>query len=342
MFESGVASPALKSNRGKGMDAERIYQFHELMRGRRTALPMAAIVEQMACSKRTVKRVTRFMRDHLRAPLEFDREYGGYRYRNESYELPGLWFSATEMLALLSLQKLLGELGPGLLDAQLAPFKTRIENILQSEHLNDAGIQRIRLLRMSARISDHTCFQTVAGALLHRRQLHITYHARGDNSETVRTVSPQRLVHYRDNWHLDAWCHERQALRTFALDRIRAARMLEDRATDIPEAQLDAHYADGYGIFAGEARHTAILRFTPERARWIADETWHPRQQGQWLDTGEYELRIPYADPRELVMDILRHVPEVEVVATENLRREVLARLLAGLEKHQPPRNKKI
>lgn len=320
------------------MDVEKIYQFHELLRGRRTALPMVVIVEQLQCSERTAKRVVRFMRDHLRAPLDFDREYGGYRYRNESYELPGLWFSGAEMLALLSLQKLLAELGPGLLDTQLAPFKSRIENILQSEHLNDGGIKRIRLLRMAARIPNHAQFQTVAGALLQRRRLHLTYHARSDDSASERTVSPQRLVHYRDNWHLDAWCHERQALRTFALDRIRAARMLEGSATDIPEAELDAHYADGYGIFAGVAQHTAVLRFTSERARWVADETWHPRQQGRWLESGEYELHIPYADPRELTMDILRHMPEVEVVAPESLRNEVLARLRAGLEKHQRTR----
>lgn len=170
--------------------------------------------------------------------------------------------------------------------------------------------------------------------MLQRRQLQITYHARGDNTESERVVSPQRLVHYRGNWHLDAWCHARNALRNFALDGIRAVRVLDTSASDIADALLDAHFGDGYGIFAGEARHTAVLRFTPERARWVAAESWHPRQQGHWLENGFYELHIPYADPRELVMDILRHVPEVEVVAPESLRMALLSRLKAGLEKH--------
>ncbi len=316
------------------MDARKIYQLHELLRGRRSALTMASMVNHLQCSGRTVKRVMEFMRDHLKAPLIYDREHGGYRYSGEGYELPGLWFSAEEMLALLSLQKLLAELGPGLLDRQLAPLKSRILQLLESEHPRADEIGRIRLLPLAARRPDGVMFQTIAGSLLQRRRLEITYHARGDNAESTRVVSPQRLVHYRDNWHLDAWCHTKEALRNFALDRIRAARMLDTPAADISGVQLDAHFADGYGIFAGEAQHTAILRFTAERARWVADETWHPRQHGCWLANGEFELRIPYADSRELVMDILRHVPEVEVIAPESLRQEVRIRLQAGLQRH--------
>ncbi len=150
----------------------------------------------------------------------------------------------------------------------------------------------------------------------------------------MRVISPQRLAHYRGNWYLDAWCHQRDALRSFAIDRIRNAQPLEDTARNIPEVDLDRHFADGYGIFAGVSQHVAVLRFSPERARWVAEECWHPEQKFQWLENGTYELRIPYADPRELVMDILRHVPDVEVVAPESLRIDLLSRLKAGLEKH--------
>jgi predicted DNA-binding transcriptional regulator YafY len=130
------------------------------------------------------------------------------------------------------------------------------------------------------------------------------------------------LAHYRGNWYLDAWCHQRDALRSFAIDRIRNAQPLEDTARNIPEVDLDRHFADGYGIFAGVSQHVAVLRFSPERARWVAEECWHPEQKFQWLENGTYELRIPYADPRELVMDILRHVPDVEfgLASMENRR----------------------
>jgi len=110
-----------------------------------------------------------------------------------------------------------------------------------------------------------------------------------------RTVSPQRLTHYRDAWYLDAWDHRRRALRSFSIDRINHAIELDESAEDIPEARLDGHFASAYGIFAGKADKTAILHFSAERARWVADERWHPQQVGQFLVDGRYELRIPIA-----------------------------------------------
>ena len=316
------------------MDARKIYQLHGLLRGCRTAVPLTLIMESLECSRATAGRVIREMRDYLQAPIDYDRECNGYRYGDERFELPGLWFSGEEILALLTMQKLLAQVGPGLLDMHLAPFRQRIEKLLESEPLSGGEIQRIRLLPIAARIPDSAMFQTIAGALLQRRQMEIGYHARGNGTEAVRIVSPQRLVHYRDNWYLDAWCHSRRALRSFAVDRIRHVEVLDTPADNIPDARLDAHFADGYGIFAGEAKHTAILRFTPERARWVADECWHPQQQGHTLDDGRYELRIPYADPRELVMDVLKHGAEVEVIEPEELRRDVAERLRRAAEKY--------
>ena len=66
------------------------------------------------------------------------------------------------------------------------------------------------------------------------------------------------------------------------------------------------------------------------RARWVADEQWHPRQTGRFLEDGRYELRVPYSDPRELVMDILRHGPDVEVMAPPELSAAVAETLRAA------------
>ena len=98
---------------------------------------------------------------------------------------------------------------------------------------------------------------------------------------------------------------------------------------------LDAYFGGSYGIFAGGPTGSATLRFSPERARWVADEQWHPEQEGRLLPDGRYELRIPYSTSHELLMDILRHGPEVEVIGPPELRqatRELLARTLASYE----------
>lgn len=288
-------------------------------------------MSHLECSRATVDRLIREMRDDLQAPIVFDYELRGYIYTKDDFELPGLWFSANEIFALLTMQKLMDEIGVGMLNQKIAPLKAKIEHILKSAHINIDELHRIRILAMALRKPKMSHFQVIADALLTRKDINIVYHSRSDDVRTTRKISPQRLVHYRDNWYLDAWCHERNALRSFAVDRIKEIKSSNQSATNISDEELDNHFAEGYGIFSGRTINTAVLRFTPERARWIAEEQWHPKQQGDFLEDGRYELHIPYADSRELVMDILRHVPDVEVVSPQLLLNEVKLKLLAGL-----------
>ena len=323
---------------------QRIYKLHQVIAAHRLPVPHSVLQEKLECSRATVNRIIEEMRQYFNAPIEYDRSRNGYHYAlidGETFELPGLWFSETELYALLTTQQLLAHVQPGLLDTQLKPVKERIEQILAARHLGDAkhvsghpseGIsKRVRILRMTGRNVVLECFQAVAGALLQRNRLNINYHGRGNNETSVREISPQRLIHYRDNWYLDAYCHTRNALRSFAVERITAAKALPQRCREVPEKQLDSHYTSSYGIFAGKAKYLAVLRFTPERARWVADEHWHPQQQSRTLEDGSYELRVPYSDSRELVMDILKHSGEVEVISPESLRDAVAERLRKAL-----------
>ena len=108
-----------------------------------------------------------------------------------------------------------------------------------------------------------------------------------------------------------------------------------DKADDVAEKDLNDHYASSFGIFAGKANKTAVLRFSAERARWVADERWHPQQSGQYLTDGRYELRIPYREDKELIMDILRHGPAVEVISPEALRLAVHAELHCAIAQYK-------
>lgn len=317
----------------------RIYKMHQVISSRRHPVARTTLEQELECSRATVKRIIEEMKLFFNAPIEYDRARNGYYYDTQDgqvFELPGVWFNAAELHALLTTQQLLEHIQPGLLDTHLKPIKALIEKLLAAgpHNGNEVG-KRIRLLRMAGRSASGEHFQTVAGALLNRQRLNIRYHNRNDDSESQREVSPQRLTHYRDNWYLDAWCHLRNELRTFAIERLRAATTLDKPARNIAEKNLDAHYASSYGIFAGKPKHTACLLFSPQRARWVAEEQWHPQQQSRTLADGRHELRLPYSDPRELLMDILKHGAEVEVMEPESLREMVQKQLRDALKKYE-------
>jgi proteasome accessory factor C len=320
---------------------DHIYKLHHLLSRRRTPVSRADIQSELECSVPTVYRTISTMRDHLRAPIEFDKANDGYCYThgagNDAYELPGLWFSAGELQALLMFDTMLANLEPGLLGEQLAPFRQRITQLLEHRRLGlTEAARRVRILSMAARrTGEH--FAAVTGATLLRRKLRMTYDGRERGKVTARDISPQHIVHYRDNWYVDAWCHLRKELRSFSIDRIRSADELDAPADEIDAQKLKDHYASAYGIFAGKANKTAVLRFSVERARWVADEKWHPQQVGQFLTDGSYELRIPYRDDRELLMDILRHGADVEVMAPSALRSAVRTQLELALQQYPKP-----
>ena len=58
----------------------------------------------------------------------------------------------------------------------------------------------------------------------------ITYHGRRRDQVSERVVSPQRLTQYRNSWYLDAWCHQANGLRSFALERISEQQRLDEPA----------------------------------------------------------------------------------------------------------------
>ena len=313
---------------------ERFYKIDQLLKERR-AVSFKTLMENLGVSMATLKRDLDYMRSRFNAPIEYDREANGYRFGaprpGPRYELPGLWFSADEAYALLSMHTLLAELQPGLLEPHLAPLQARLRAILGGEPAWKDIEKRIRVFQPERRSvrAEHegALFGLVATAVLKRLRLWVRHYNRKDDRETEREISPQRLVHYRDNWYVDAYCHLREDLRSFSVDALRAAELREARAKEVPAAELDEHLGSGYGIFAGREVQWAKLRFTPQAARWVAAQSWHPKQKSEFEPGGSYVLEVPYAHERELVMEILKFGADVEVLEPASLR-SVVAGLL--------------
>jgi len=317
---------------------ERFYKIHRLLTDRKSPVPFAVLKKGLGVSPATLKRDLEYMRERFNAPIEYDREANGYRFGaprpGPRYELPGLWFSADEAYALLTMHTLLAELQPGLLEPHIKPLQERVRSVLGGEPAWKEVEKRIRVFQPERRAfpqgENTTHFGVVAAAVIKRSRLWIRHFNRKENRETEREISPQRLVHYRDNWYVDAYCHKTEGLRTFAVDAIRAAELREGRAREVPADELDAHLGSGYGIFAGKEVEWAKLRFSAEAARWVSAQSWHPNQTTKWEKDGSYVLEIPYANDRELLMEILKFGADVEVLGPASLRDRVSAALGAA------------
>ena len=319
---------------------ERFYKIELLIRNR-GGVGFRALLEELEVSPATLKRDLQYLRDRLDAPIEYDRGDGVYRFasgsaaRPASHELPGLWFNESEIRALLTMHQLIRGLDAGgVLSRHLQPLLDKLTGMLGANAAEVAQMmKRVRIVGAAARTVPSRQFELAGAALQRRRRLRLRYRTRSRSETSERVVSPQRLVHYRSTWYLDAWCHRTDALRRFALDAVEHAELLDEPARDVAMKSVEAEFDAGYGIFGGRAVGHATLVFDAEPAQWVAHEAWHPHQQGRRLDDGRYELRLPYADATELVMDVLRYAGQVEVRGDAALRSAFDARIAAAAKR---------
>lgn len=317
---------------------ERVLRIQQMLR-ERTLVTRRTFIEELEISPAQFKRDLAFLRDRFQLRIEYDPTRRGYLLQQgdetADVQLPGPMYTAREIYALLIMQDLINQLQPGLLDEHLGPLRERLKLLLGQDSLRADEIRRrIRILHMASRPVEPRWFGAVSQATFTRRRIAIHYYIRTKDELTNREVSPQRIVFYRGNWYLDAWCHLRQDLRSFAIDAMQSVTLTDKPAREVETEALDVHLGAGYGIFSGTADQEAVLRFNPESARYVVAERWHARQTVTLESSGHLILTVPYSNQHELVMDILRHGPDVEVLAPTSLKNLVKLRLKDALSQY--------
>ena len=328
---------------------ERFYRI-ELLIKRQAGVSFEQLLSELEVSPATLKRDLQYLRDRMDAPIVYARDDNVYRFADaaeatanggpslrpvaaKKHELPGVWFSEKELHALLTMHQLIAGLDDGgVLGRHLQPLLDKLHGMLGATGDEAQSLmRRVRIVNPAKRAVTSRWFEEAVSAVLSRRRLLIGYYTRSKRSESERVLSPQRLLHYRNTWYLDAWCHASEGLRRFALDAVRSAKVLDEPARELPMADVEKALDQGYGIFGGAQLRWATLHFSAEAAQWVAQEEWHPQQQARPQADGSLRMRIPYSDSTELVMDVLRHGPNVRVMSPPELADEVRDQLQATL-----------
>lgn len=324
--------------------AARIRDFVAILENSHLPVSRARLLDELEVSPATFKRDLDLLRDQMHAPIKWVPGEGGrergYILEDKGWSsgklgLPKAWFSASEIYALLMIHELASHIGPGLLTEHLQPLITRVTLMLSAAEDTPEDVRaRVRLLNSASKRSGSPHFEAVARAAVKRRRLKLLYFTRSRNDRSERVVSPQVIVHYKENWYLVAWCHKAEGLRMFALDAIEDAVLLKEPAKSVAKKLIEEIVGRDFGIYSGEERKLAKLLFTAKQAPWVRSETWHKDQVGESTEDGGFLLTVPYSDPRELVLEILRYGPDVRVLEPPELQQEVAKRLRAAADQY--------
>jgi predicted DNA-binding transcriptional regulator YafY len=135
------------------------------------------------------------------------------------------------------------------------------------------------------------------------------------------------MVNYMGNWHLIAFCHLRNEWRDFVLGRMTLC-CVEGTVFPIrAKEEWQPFLQNTFGIFQNHQSFNVVLRFTPERSRWVRGEMWHEAQTEVVEADGALVLTVPASHEQEIMMEILKHGSQVEVLEPGWLREKVVQEL---------------
>jgi proteasome accessory factor BC len=232
--------------------------------------------------------------------------------------------SPLEAKALLWALDFIGDRLPIEAGGSLSSVRAKVEAAMGGE-----GLPTVELGR--AQVANAGVAAAVSHAIREDRLLEIDYWTESRGAITKRTIEPHLLVNAQDAWYVVAFCRRADGQRTFRLDRIRSAVLLEERFTRRPEIAMSGPYMPwGAHPQPGETvAQSASVWCNPALARWMLEKH---RSRERFAD-GSVLVEIPYASEDWLVKELLKYQGDAVLFEPVALRRtvaELAAEVLAG------------
>ena len=282
-----------------------------------------SLMDDLEMSERTVYRYIQTLQV-AGFPIHFDRTKDSYVF-SENFKLGKPDITVEETLALGLAKKLLGNFGTGM-EASLSRIEEKLsvkEQILPKHIV-------LKAEKLSPLVEGY--LGTIYQAIKNFQRIKLTYRALYSDKETERKIDPYYLFFQDDFWHLRGYCHLREELRTFALDRIVSLKGLKEHF--IPKGiSSEDELSGAFGNMLDGEPVEVILRFDPEIKPQILRKKWHQSQQEKDLKDGKIELRFKINGTEGIKQWIYRWIPYVEVVEPRELRDEIRSELKEATNK---------
>ena len=291
-----------------------------------------SLAEKYEISEKQIQNDFQIIRHRLLLPL--CRDSDGYYFEHLPH-LPTVSYTFSEALALV-LAARAAQAVPGVNSAELAAAIARLESLFPPDFSPLLRQGADRLPQSASAPHRQEMLSLLHRALVEGRRVSIAY-ATGSRGGEVneRVIEPYHIMPYVRSWQLIAFCHRRQAVLEFKVDRIQDADLLDDPYTIHAEFDLEAYLGDGWGLMRGKANppEEVELLFEPEAGRWVAEEHWHKSQQAETLPEGRVRMAFYVGVTPEFVNWIMYYGSRVRVVRPEGLRARVAEELrkAAGL-----------
>lgn len=323
-----MQSLQIQSGKGPGRNTlRRIYQIDSLIRsGRYPNVPELA--QRLETSTRTVENDIEYLKNYFFAPLQYNHKKRGYYYTENNFMLPQINFTEGEIVALFLGQKLLSQYrGTPYEDSIRFAFekiaKALPEHVSVDLEMFDQAVSfDVEPVRgeEALLLERYNC---LISALKEKKSVVADYYSAYRNAHSRRMIDPYHLLFKQGVWYLIGYCHNRQEVLMFALDRMEMLEIAERRFAPLPDFSIDRYFGDSLGIERGSTPVEVKILFDRHQARWICERRWHASQQLETRPDGSVLLSMTVSGLGEVKRWVLGFGSHAEVLAPAELREEV-------------------
>ena len=311
----------------------RIVRLHHLIKDGQFPNAQSA-AHTFGVSWKTLVRDFQFLRDHHHAPIAYDRRRHGYFYTEPSFTLPGgPSVTEAELFAVLVAHKAIAQYHG-------TPFHQPLQMAFQKltgqldrherytmEHLREA----VSFRPLAPEDADLETFQTVTRALQQRRVLKFHYRKPGQKELQLRQVHTYHLTCGDNRWYLLGYDTEAADVRTFALGRISAPVLTDQRFQKPASFDPNRYLGASFGVMKGDGDYEVVIEFDAWATDQLRGRQWHPTQIVSELPGGGSHLRMRLSGLEEVERWILSWGTHANVLQPAPLAvrlREIAAKLV--------------
>lgn len=316
-----------KKASGTRRPLERIMKIHEMVS--RSHFPnCSTIANELEVNRKTIQRDINFMRDELDLPVEYSESNHGYHYTRPVSEFPFLKTTAEDLVSLILARNALDPLRGSALEATLRSGFQRLQSTM-SEQVTIPWSDLDQAFSVKSKgipERDLFLFNRLAEAVLESREIRFDYKKLNSDQEEERKLQPYHLAEVDGGWYVIGRDLDRDAKRTFAVQRMRKVNVTQRRFIRPRDFRLDEHFSGSFGVWAGTASggktYEVKIRFYGFAARIVSERRWHPSQDIRDLDEkGEsIELTMELTALEDVARWVLGFGAQAEAVAPPEFR----------------------
>ena len=272
---------------------ERMMRFHNLVQNQEYP-NCTTLAREFEVSVRTIKRDLDFMKYRMDLPLKFDGQRNGYHYTRPVEQFPQLPISEAEVFALLVAHKAIAQYHGTPFERPLAmAFRKLTGQLDRSVQFSLGNLDEVLSFRPFApEDADLETFQIITRGLKERRELRFLYRNLGADKAHWRQVRPYHVACVDNHWYLFAFDVRRDAMRTFALTRLRAPEITQEHFAVPKKFNLNEHLKGSFNVFKGGDDYEVVIDFDSWAADLIRGRRWHSSQDLTELPSRQIRLRM--------------------------------------------------